>query len=144
MKEKEDKNGEINERFFQIRYFSFKGNNKEFANFLNYNANNLSAVCRGLRKPPQKICETIINKMPEISASWLFYGIGENPYANTETYQIEKIKKQYEAEIKELNTENNKLRGQIELLQKMLEDAQKKLAELPSLSINTECSPSTI
>ena len=73
----EQKNGEIWKRIAQIRQYFCDGNNVIFAERLGKEPTYTSQLCNGTKATGKKILGLILQKFPDVSRVWLFFGDGE-------------------------------------------------------------------
>lgn len=92
MKSKNGENKtEISQRIAEIKTFFCNGNNGEFAQKLGVTEQYASNISNGTKSTGQKLLDKILEVFPEVSKSWLYFGVGEMLVATSEPREAESI-----------------------------------------------------
>ena len=111
---------ELNLRINQIRLILFDDNNRNFANTLGVNEQNISNICsvQSRRNASLALVKRIIEQVPEVSATWLITGEGE---------MLKKTQQQQPAPITEASPQEGEA---VVLLKDLLREKEERIIAL--------------
>ena len=128
----EQKNGEIWKRIAQIRQYFCDGNNVIFAERLEKEPTYTSQLCNGTKATGEKILELILQKFPEVSRVWLFFGEGEMLSAGGGAEKAQRSNSEPSVPLSlyaDAIRENERLRMEVERLREKVKSLSARMGE---------------